>query len=291
MIRDITFGQYYPGKSVLHRMDPRMKLVLTFALIVFMFVCKSFASLAVIVLLTVIAAALSGVPLKVIFRSIKPVLIILIFTALLNIFYTHGTVENGDVLWLSFLKGKFEIWDKGVYTAVFTMVRIVALVVVSSLLTYTTTPTMLTDALERLLSPLKVFHIKVHTLAMMMTLALRFIPTLIEEIERIMNAQKARGADLETGGIIERAKALVPIFIPLMVSSFRRAYELALAMTCRCYTGGEGRTRMKQMKMKAGDLVCLFVCIAFAAGIIVLNYFAKHETFSIFGMLFFKQVI
>lgn len=291
MIRDITFGQYYPGKSLLHRMDPRMKLVLTFALIVFMFVCKSFASLAVIVLLTLTAVALSGVPAKMIFKSIKPVLIILVFTAVLNVFYTHGTAENGDILWLSFWNGKFEIWDKGVYTAVFTMIRIVALVVVSSLLTYTTTPTMLTDALERLLSPLKIFHIKVHTLAMMMTLALRFIPTLIEEIERIMNAQKARGADLETGGIIQRAKALVPIFIPLMVSSFRRAYELALAMTCRCYTGGDGRTRMKQMKLKARDFICLFVCLLFTAGVILLNIFAKHNTFSIFRLLFFRQVI
>ena len=154
-------------------------------------------------------------------------------------------------------------------------VRIIVLVVISSLLTYTTTPTMLTDAIERLLSPLTVFHIKVHTLAMMMTLALRFIPTLVEEIERIMNAQKARGAELETGGLIARSKALIPIFVPLMVSSFRRAYELAFAMTCRCYTGGEGRTRMKQMKLKPRDFIAALFVSALLAGVIVLNHFFK----------------
>lgn len=264
MIREITIGQYYPGKSVLHRLDPRMKLVLTFALIVVIFLCKSFLSLGLIALATVGAAALSKVPPKMILKSLKPIVIILIFTAILNIFYTQGG------------KTYFEWWEisiteKGVNTAIFTMIRIVCLVVISSLLTYTTTPTMLTDAIERLLSPLKVFKIKVHTLAMMMTLALRFIPTLIEEIDRIMNAQKARGADLETGGIIQRAKALVPIFIPLMVSSFRRAYELAFAMTCRCYTGGDGRTRMKQMKLKASDYFAMLACILITASVITLN--------------------
>lgn len=291
MIKDITFGQYYPGKSLLHKMDPRMKLVLTFAVIIFMFVCKSFASLTLVAAFTIVAVALSGVPLKVILKSLKPIFIILIFTAALNTFYTHGTLEAGDSLWLGTTESKIQIWDKGVYTAIFTMVRIIALVVISSLLTYTTTPTMLTDALERLLSPLKLVHIKVHTLAMMMTLALRFIPTLIEEIERIMNAQKARGADLETGGLIERAKALIPIFIPLMVSSFRRAYELALAMTCRCYTGGEGRTRMKQMKLKGRDFVCLFVSIIVVAGIIVLNILGKKAPLPVFNYLFFKEII
>ncbi len=268
MIRDITIGQYYPGKSVLHRLDPRIKLVATFWLIVVIFLCKSFFSLALIGAVTVIAAAISSVPPKMILKSLKPIVIILIFTAILNIFYTTG----GEVY--------FEWWEisitqKGVNTAIFTMIRIVCLVIISSLLTYTTTPTMLTDAIERLLSPLKVFKIKVHTLAMMMTLALRFIPTLIEEIDRIMNAQKARGADLETGGIIQRAKALVPIFIPLMVSSFRRAYELAFAMTCRCYTGGEGRTRMKQMKLAGRDFVALFICAVITAGVIVLNIYFK----------------
>ena len=267
MVRDITFGQYYPSKSALHSMDARMKLVLTFALIVCIFLCHNFFALGVMALFTVIAVIFSRVPVKMLLKSIKPVLIILVFTAVLNIFYTKG----GETYFTLF--NKISVTEKGVNTAVFTMVRIIVLVVISSLLTYTTTPTMLTDALERLLSPLKIFHIKVHTLAMMMTLALRFIPTLIEEIDRIMNAQKARGADLETGGLIKRAKALIPIFIPLMVSSFRRAYELAFAMTCRCYTGGEGRTRMKQMKLGYRDFIALLVCLVSLAGIIVLNHF------------------
>ncbi len=266
MIRDITIGQFYPGKSVLHRLDPRAKLITTFWLIVVIFLCKSFFSLGLIALTAVSAALLSGVPAKMILKSLKPIVIILIFTAVLNVFYTEG----GEVY---FERWGIAVTEKGVNTAIFTMIRIVSLVIISSLLTYTTTPTMLTDGLERILSPLKVFRIKVHTLAMMMTLALRFIPTLIEEIDRIMNAQKARGADLETGGIIQRAKALVPIFVPLMVSSFRRAYELAFAMTCRCYTGGEGRTRMKQMKLGLRDFVAFFFCAAVTAGVIVLNHF------------------
>ena len=243
-----------------------MKLVLTFAIIVVIFLCKSFFSLGLIALTAVFTAVISKVPSKMILKSLKPIVIILVFTAVLNVFYTTG----GETY---FAWKSIEITEKGVNTAIFTMIRIVSLVVISSLLTYTTTPTMLTDAIERLLSPLKIFKIKVHTLAMMMTLALRFIPTLIEEIDRIMNAQKARGADLESGGIIQRAKALVPIFIPLMVSSFRRAYELAFAMTCRCYTGGEGRTRMKQMKIAFRDIVAILFCVALTAGVIVLNHF------------------
>ena len=266
MIRDITIGQYYPGKSVLHNFDPRVKLIATFWLIIVIFLCKSFFSLGLIALTAVFAAALSKVPPKMILKSLKPIVIILIFTAVLNVFYTTG----GETY---FAWKSIEITEKGVNTAIFTMIRIVSLVVISSLLTYTTTPTMLTDALERILSPLKVFKIKVHTLAMMMTLALRFIPTLIEEFDRIMNAQKARGADLESGGINQRAKALVPIFIPLMVSSFRRAYELAFAMTCRCYTGGEDRTRMKQMKIALRDIIAVLFCVALTAGVVLLNHF------------------
>lgn len=266
MIRDITIGQYYPGESVLHRLDPRVKLITTFWLIIVIFLCKSFLSLGLIALTAVITALISRVPPKMILKSLKPIVIILIFTAFLNVFYVQGGQTYFE--WW-----KISITEKGVNTAVFTMVRIVSLVIISSLLTYTTTPTMLTDALERVLSPLKIFKIKVHTLAMMMTLALRFIPTLIEEIDRIMNAQKARGADLESGGIIQRAKALVPIFVPLMVSSFRRAYELAFAMTCRCYTGGDGRTRMKQMKLCLRDFVAIIFCTAVTAGVIVLNIY------------------
>ena len=254
MISDITIGQYYSGTSVIHRMDARMKFVLTMALIVILFVCRNFYSLALGLIFVVATLLLSKVPMKMMWRSIKPLVILMLFTAVINVFYT----------------------TTGVYTAIFTTVRIILLVVVSSLLTYTTTPTMLTDALERLLSPLKVIKVPVHTLAMIMTLALRFIPVLIEEIERIMNAQKARGADLETGGLIKRAKALIPILIPLFISSFRRAYELAFAMECRCYTGGEGRTRMKQMKLAARDFVALGVTAALLAAVIVLNHYLGH---------------
>lgn len=247
-------------------MDPRMKLSLTFVMIVLIFLCKSFFSLGLMAVFTIAAVLISTVPAKMILKSLKPIIIILIFTAALNIFYTTGGATYFK--WRS-----VEITEKGVNTAIFMAVRIIILVVLSSLLTYTTTPTELTDGLERLLSPLKVFKIKVHTLAMMMTLALRFIPTLTEEIERITNAQKARGAELETGSLVTRAKALVPIFVPLMVSSFRRAYELAFAMTCRGYTGGEGRTRMKQMKLGVRDFIALFVSAVVIAGVFVLNHF------------------
>lgn len=269
MISDITIGQYYSGTSVIHRLDARIKLVLTLVLIVILFVCRNFYSLTLGLVFVLMTLLLSKVPVKMMWRSIRPLMIIMLFTAVINVFYNR----TGDEL-VSFWK--ITITTGGVYTAVFTTVRIVLLVVVSSLLTYTTTPTMLTDALERLLSPLKAVKVPVHTLAMIMTLALRFIPVLIEEIERIMNAQKARGADLETGGLIKRAKALVPILIPLFISSFRRAYELAFAMECRCYTGGEGRTRMKQMKLSLRDFAALGVTAVFLAAVIVLNHFLGH---------------
>ena len=207
-----------------------------------------------------------GVPVRMLLRSLRPVAFILLFTAVLNLFYT----KTGSVLF----QWKFLILtDKGLYTAVFMAVRILSLVSVSALLTYTTTPTALTDGIEKLLSPLKLIKVPVHSLAMMMTLALRFIPTLIEEIDRIMSAQKARGADLETGGFIQRAKALLPVLIPLFVSAFRRAYELAFAMECRCYRGGEGRTRMKQMKLGVRDAVTAVCFVLLIAGVVLLGRF------------------
>lgn len=264
MIKDITIGQYLPGKSVLHRLDARVKTLLVFVFIIVIFICKNFWALGLMIAFTVLFTAVSRVPAKTILKSLKPLVIILIFTGVLNILYT----DAGNVL-LSFWK--ITVTDKGLFTAGFMMIRIICLITGSSLLTYTTTPTMLTDAIERLLSPLKVFKIQVHTLAMMMTLALRFIPTLIEEIDRIMSAQKARGADLESGNIIKRAKALVPVLIPLFISAFRRAYELAFAMECRCYHGGEGRTRMKQMKMRALDFAAIGVVGVLIGGVIFLN--------------------
>ncbi|MBQ3150530.1 MAG: energy-coupling factor transporter transmembrane protein EcfT [Clostridia bacterium] len=264
-MRDITIGQYLSGNSFMHRMDARVKVLLTVVFVVSVFLCKNFWSLLTMVLFVAVFILLSKVPVMTVLKSIKPLAFILLFTAILNIFYVSG----GNVLF----EWKFiKITDKGLYTAVFMAIRILCLVTFSSLLTYTTTPTALTDAIEKLLSPLKIFKIQVHSLAMMMTLALRFIPTLIEEIDRIMNAQKARGADLETGGFIKRAKALIPILIPLFVSSFRRAYDLAFAMECRCYTG-EGRTRMKQMKCGPRDAVASVLAAILIAAVILLNHF------------------
>ncbi len=270
MIKDITIGQYYKADSVLHKCDPRTKLLLTVAFIVVIFLCKNFFALGLMTLLTIVSMLISKVPVKMFLKSMKPIIPLVLLTAILNIFYTTG----GEVL-ISFWK--ITIRDKAIFTAIFIAIRIFCLIIVSSLLTYTTTPTMLTDGIEKLLKPLDIIlkplnSFRVHTLAMMMTLALRFIPTLIEEIDKIMNAQKARGADLESGSIMQRAKALIPIIIPLFVSSFRRAYELAFAMDCRCYTGGEGRTRMKQMKFRDRDLWVGIIFALVFAGIIFMNY-------------------
>ena len=269
MLKDITLGQYFPGSSVIHRMDARVKLVLTIVFIVMLFAAHNIWGLMVGVAFTIISFAISRIPASMIGKSLKPIIPLVIFTALLNVLF----VRTGDVYWQwNFIK----ITNEGVSTAVYMVIRIVCLIVGSSLLTYTTSPIDLTDAIERLLSPLKKIKVPVHELAMMMTIALRFIPTLIEETDKIMNAQKARGADLETGGLIKRAKALIPILIPLFISSFRRAYELAFAMECRCYTGGEGRTRMKQMKLAARDFVALGVTAALLAAVIVLNHYLGH---------------
>lgn len=263
MISDITIGQYFPGKSVIHKMDARMKLVLTLVMIISLFLCRNFISLALVVVSVIAIIAISKIPFKTIFKSIKPLSIIIIITSLLNLFYGKG--EPLVEFW------GLKITEKGIATAVFMAVRIMLLVVVGSMLTYTTSPTDITDALERILKPLNYIKIDVHTLAMTMTIALRFIPTLIEEIDKIMAAQKSRGADMESGGLIHRAKALVPILIPLFISSFRSAGELAYAMQCRCYRGGEGRTKMKVLKMVKRDYFALSVVAVFIALIFVFN--------------------
>ena len=266
MVKDITIGQYFPGSSVIHRMDPRMKLVLTLFFIVFIFVCHNFWSMGLMVLTLGVIVALSRISIRTILKGIKPVLIIIMFTAVLNLLY----IRTGDLLWeLKFI----HLYTGGLYTAIFMVIRILALIIASSLLTYTTSPTLITDAIERLLSPLKFMRSGVHTIAMMMTIALRFIPTLIEEFDRITSAQKARGADLETGNLLERTRALIPVFIPLFITSFRRAYELAYAMECRCYHGYEGRTRMRQMKLEVKDYVALLIMVAVLTGIILLNHY------------------
>ena len=265
MLSDITIGQYFPGKSVVHRLDPRMKLVLIIAFIVVLFVVSSALSFLVLDVFLIITILLSRIPFKAIWKGVKPILPLVLFTAILNLFFVDGTPLV--TFWI------FRITVEGLQMAGLMAVRIVTLIVVSSLLTYTTSPIALTDALERLLGPLRFIRFPVHEMAMMMTIALRFIPTLLEETDKIMSAQKARGADLETGGIMKRAKALIPILIPLFVSAFRRAEELALAMECRCYRGGDGRTRMKQLKLNGTDFTILAIVIAVFAGTIVLNIF------------------
>ena len=264
MLKDITFGQYYESGSFIHKLDPRMKMILMIAFIVFIFMSGNIISLLFATACVLLTAFISGVPFKLYLKNMKAILPVLIFTAVINIFYGDG----GKVL-LSFWS--LEITTAGLYRSFFMALRILLLIFISSALTYTTTPNDLTDGIESLLSPLKYIGLKnaVHTLAMMMTIALRFIPTLIEEAEKIMNAQKARGADLESGGLIDRVKALIPILIPLLVSSVRRADELAKAMECRCYNGGEGKTRMKQMTLKATDFTAL-ISVTIMCGIIIL---------------------
>ncbi len=264
MISDITIGQYYKGNSFIHKLDARAKILLTVFFIAMIFMCKNFFSLMLTLVFLSFSVLLSSVPVKMYLKSLKPIIPIVLFTAILNMLYT-----GGETVLVSFWRITLTV--EGVTTAAFFASRIVLLIVSSSILTYTTVPTMLTDAIEKLLSPLKLFKIPVQSLAMMMTLALRFIPTLIEEIEKITNAQKARGADFENGKLLQRMKAIVPIIIPLVVSSFRRAAELADAMNCRCYTGGNKRTRMKQMKFSLKDAVSLFVFAVGIAGVVLLN--------------------
>lgn len=264
MIKDITIGQYFPGNSFIHRLDARTKIILTLVFLVFTFICKNFYSLALVTVVGVVSYLLSKISPKVILKSFKPLLPIILLTTILQLYY----VKDGDIIF----QWKFiEITDKGIFMAIFIAVRILVLLLVSSLLTYTTAPTDLTDAIEKLLSPLKVFKIEVHTFAMMMTIALRFIPTLIDEIDRIMSAQKARGADFESGNLAKRVKALFPIFIPLFISAFKRAIELADAMSCRCYTGGSGRTRLRQMRFSWRDAVAGALILLMCVIVIIFN--------------------
>lgn len=263
MLKDITIGQYFPGKSIIHRLDPRFKIIITAVFITMLFCADNFIGLAVGVSFLFISFILSEIPLKLMMKSLKPIIPIIIFTTILNLFFLEG---------VTFIKlGPVRITYEGLETSAFMIIRIIALIMGSSLLTYTTSPITLTDAIERLLSPLRVIKLPVHELAMMMTIALRFIPTLIEETDKIMSAQKARGADMESGGLIQRAKALTPILIPLFVSAFRRAEELALAMECRCYRGGDGRTRLKQLKSDASDFSALAISFIFLDIVIFLN--------------------
>ena len=265
MLKDVTLGQFFPGSSIVHRLDPRCKLLLTIVYIAALFTAQSYVSYAVMLIVTGVCIALSRIPLKVILRGLKPLWIIIALTAVLNIFFTPG--RELVSFW------KITITYEGLVRAVFMVLRITMLIAGTFLLTYTTSPIALTDAMEILFGPLKKLKVPVHEMSMMMSMALRFIPTLIEETDKIMSAQKARGADFETGSLIQRAKALLPVLVPLFVSAFRRADELAIAMESRCYHGGEGRTRMKHLQMQGIDWAALITGAAFLAGIIVLKKF------------------
>lgn len=263
MLSDITLGQYFPAKSVMHRADPRLKICLTIFAIVLIFSSGNFFSLALAVGYILLGMGLSKIPVKLYLKSLKPILFIIVFTAVLNIFY--GT---GEPLWQW---GIIKITRNGLLNSLFVSIRIIVLILASSVLTFTTSPTQLTDAIERLLRPLAKLRVPVHEFAMMMTIALRFVPLLLEETDKIMSAQKARGADMESGGVVQRIKALVPVLIPLFVSAFRRAFDLATAMESRCYHGGEGRTKMKQLRFCPVDWMVLLSAALALGGFVVLN--------------------
>ena len=264
MLKDITLGQYFPGNTLIHRLDPRTKLLCVILYIVALFNAKSVLTYGIMIVVLSCCILISRVHYKALTKGLKPIYIIVAFTAVINLFFTGGT-PVADV-WL--LR---HITFEGIRSAIAMVLRIIMLIMGTFLMTYTTSPISLTDGLERLMGGLKKLHVPVHELAMIMSIALRFIPTLIEETDKIMSAQKARGADFESGNIIQKAKALIPILVPLFISAFRRADELAVAMECRCYHGGEGRTRMKQLRYGMQDLWAGLVMAVLLAGVIVLR--------------------
>ena len=264
-LKDITLGQYFPGNTIIHRMDPRAKLLFTILYIVALFLAKRLSAYLVLIAVLVVCVAVSRIKPAALFKGMKPILFLVLITGLLNLFYTPG-----DPIWQwGFLK----ITVEGIWAAIYMVLRIVMLICCTFLLTYTTSPIMLTDGLENLLGPLKKIKVPVHELSMMMSIALRFIPTLIEETDKIMSAQRARGADFDTGNLFQKAKALVPLLVPLFVSSFRRADELAIAMECRCYHGGEGRTRLKELHYAGRDIAALVFGVLLCVGIWLMRHF------------------
>lgn len=272
MLKDVTFGQYYPGNSLLHRTDPRIKMLIMIEYLVFVIVANSELAAAASLMFTAFLIAVSGVRFRILIKSVKPLVFILVFTALINLFFTTGDSEP-------LLAWKFiNIYEEGIRSAVMMLLRLLSLVLGTSvLISFTTSPLELTDAIESLLSPLKKIKVPIHEFAMMMSIALRFIPTLIEETNKIISAQKSRCADFESGNLLKRLKALVPILIPLFVSAIRRAEELADAMECRCYNGGEGRTKLKVMKSRPADYVFLFAVTALTVAIFFLNTVSWSE--------------
>ena len=284
MISDITLGQFFPGESLIHRLDPRTKIIISIIFIVSVFLASTPIAFLTLILFTALMIALSKISFKVILKGIKPIIIVLIFTAIINVFLTKGESEPLVSFWI------IEIYKEGIIRAIFMAVRVIILIVgTSTLLTYTTSPIALTDGIESLLSPLKKIKVPVHLFAMMMTIALRFIPTLVEETEKIMNAQKSRGADFSSGGLIKRAKALIPIIIPLFVSSFKRAEELATAMECRCYRGDKNRTKLVKLTYKMKDLFVFLATAVFLGLIITLRILPRHILFEqrIFQIFFY----
>ena len=266
MLKDITLGQYFPGNSPVHRLDPRTKLLMLVVYIIALFTAQNWISYGINLVFLVTVIAVSKIPVKSIVLGMKPLVFILVFTGILNLFFT-----DGQTVWLRIWR--IIITKEGVIRAVFMVLRILMLITGTFLLTYTTSPIALTDGLESLLGPLKKLRLPVHELSMMMCIALRFIPTLIEETDKIMSAQKARGADFESGNLMQRVKALVPILVPLFISAFRRADELATAMECRCYQGGDGRTKMKILRYKLTDFKAFGLGVLLLAAVIVLKRF------------------
>ena len=274
MLKDITFGQYYQSSSLIHKADPRIKIILTIAQIVFVFIAKNAVSIGIMLATLILSMVLSTVPFKMYLKNLKAIIPILLLTLIFNLFYGSGNVILS--FWI------FKITQEAIYRSVFLIVRIMILIMAGALLTYTTSPNDLTDAIEKLLSPLRFVGLKsaVHTLAMMMTIALRFIPTLVEETEKIINAQKARGADFESGSLKNKINALIPILIPLLISAIRRAYELAEAMECRCYNGCEGRVRMKRFHLSLIDLSAVLFLMAIYTSVIFSNIYLSNILWS-----------
>lgn len=267
MLKDITIGQYIPGDTPVHNLDPRIKIIITFTFIAALFFVNKFFGYLFVIGFMAIAIYLSKIPVKQLFKGIKPLIVIILLTVALNIFMTEGEVIY--TIW------KLKVTKEGLIQAGFMALRLIFLITGASLLTLTTSPISLTDGIEKLLNPLKKIGVPAHELAMMMTIALRFIPTLLEETDKIMKAQMARGADFETGNIISRAKAMVPLLVPLFISAFRRADELALAMEARCYRGGENRTRMKQLVIEFRDYIAIIITAVFLAAVLWSRYFVK----------------
>ena len=267
MLKDITIGQHFPGNSPVHRLDPRIKILITIAYVVFLFLSTNTVGLVLSGALIFILYGVAKIPMKLLKKSLKPILPIILFTVVLNLFFITGDSTPLFQLW------KIKVYIEGILFCIVMVVRIVCLISGTSLLTYTTSPIELTDGIERLMKPLNAVKFPVHEMAMMMTIALRFIPTLIEETDKIMSAQKSRGAMLDSGSFTDRVKALVPILIPLFISAFRRADELATAMECRCYHGGEGRTRLKQLKITGNDVKCTIFCVAYFAVMFATRFF------------------